>query len=286
MGPRKKLSSYIKQQRAEQEVAQQRQAEAAKAKAQREQLEVVEEKTEEEWNDGEVTRSRYFGVTIVRGLAGTGQTHVEYPRLLFHPQHMFALGSPIGIFLSVRCVCLYVVSGRKLVAVCFVWWLVFYMCDWCVLYCLMLLLCICSSIPTVVCCITYTQLYTNCCFAYKAIYQLLLLCTCSFIPTVVVHIKLYTNFVAHMQIYNNCCCCYIELYTNCCFVHIQLYTNCCYCVYKALYQLLLLNRGVEDLGPEFVLPTCPHVFNIFHPVRVSNILIFIVTSLLVKCLHL
>lgn len=64
--------------------------------------EVEEEETDTDWVDGEVAKSRFLNVKIVRGLAGTGQMHVEYPQLLFHPQHLFAFGSPIGIFLTVR----------------------------------------------------------------------------------------------------------------------------------------------------------------------------------------
>ena len=33
-----------------------------------------------------------------------------------------------------------------------------------------------------------------------------------------------------------------------------------------MLYLLMCNRGVEELGPSFSLPTCAHVFNIYHPV--------------------
>ena len=37
-----------------------------------------------------------------QGTAGTGQPYVRYPKLNFEPRNMFALGSPIGLFLTVR----------------------------------------------------------------------------------------------------------------------------------------------------------------------------------------
>ena len=36
-----------------------------------------------------------------QGLAGTGHPHVEYPQLDFEPYALLALGSPIGMFLTV-----------------------------------------------------------------------------------------------------------------------------------------------------------------------------------------
>ena len=43
-------------------------------------------------------------VKIVRGVAGIGQQIVQYPRLNFEPLFLFAVGSPIGTFLSLRSV--------------------------------------------------------------------------------------------------------------------------------------------------------------------------------------
>ena len=45
-----------------------------------------------------------------QGLAGTGQPYVEYPLLDFEPYTLFALGSPLGMFLTVR----YVSTGQLL----------------------------------------------------------------------------------------------------------------------------------------------------------------------------
>ena len=42
------------------------------------------------------------GVKFVKGVAGTGQPLVSYPKLNFSPSALFAVGSPIGLFISVR----------------------------------------------------------------------------------------------------------------------------------------------------------------------------------------
>lgn len=47
-------------------------------------------------------QARLQGVKFVRGTAGTGQPFIDYPQLTFEPQHLFAVGSPIGLFLTVR----------------------------------------------------------------------------------------------------------------------------------------------------------------------------------------
>ena len=41
-------------------------------------------------------------VRILRGTTGIGQQIVQYPRLNFEPLFLFAVGSPIGMFLSLR----------------------------------------------------------------------------------------------------------------------------------------------------------------------------------------
>ena len=41
--------------------------------------------------------------SVSRGhLSGTGQSLVEYPTLDFTPENLFAVGSPIALFLTVR----------------------------------------------------------------------------------------------------------------------------------------------------------------------------------------
>ncbi|XP_012539390.1 uncharacterized protein LOC105838396 isoform X2 [Monomorium pharaonis] len=41
-------------------------------------------------------------VSYMMGAAGTGQPYIHYPQLNFHPRAFFALGSPIGMFVTVR----------------------------------------------------------------------------------------------------------------------------------------------------------------------------------------
>ncbi|KAK2586202.1 hypothetical protein KPH14_001465 [Odynerus spinipes] len=41
-------------------------------------------------------------ISYVMGAAGTGQPYINYPQLNFHPRAFFALGSPIGMFVTVR----------------------------------------------------------------------------------------------------------------------------------------------------------------------------------------
>ncbi|XP_043252633.1 SEC23-interacting protein isoform X1 [Colletes gigas] len=41
-------------------------------------------------------------ISYVIGAAGTGQPYIHYPQLNFHPRAFFALGSPIGMFVTVR----------------------------------------------------------------------------------------------------------------------------------------------------------------------------------------
>ena len=36
------------------------------------------------------------------------------------------------------------------------------------------------------------------------------------------------------------------------------------------YVIFFFYRGVEELGPSFSLPTCAHVFNIYHPVSIMH----------------
>lgn len=45
------------------------------------------------------TTSKKINYTI--GPAGTGQPFIKYPQLVFHPKKFFALGSPIGNYITV-----------------------------------------------------------------------------------------------------------------------------------------------------------------------------------------
>ena len=98
MGPRKKLISFITQQaelkkRAEEKRERKERERLAREKEQQRQQEAV---------DTTFHRATLQGVKIVRGLAGTGQPYIDYPQLSFRPRQLFAVGSPIGLFLSVR----------------------------------------------------------------------------------------------------------------------------------------------------------------------------------------
>lgn len=116
-GPRKKLSSYIKQQKEEQELVRQRRVEAReRERAQKEEEEKKKKAEEQEGIDGRV--SKVFGAKIMYGLAGTGQTFVRYPTLLFTPRNLFAVGSPIGLFLTVRFVLFLSLALRTKIPLC------------------------------------------------------------------------------------------------------------------------------------------------------------------------
>lgn len=58
----------------------------------------MKEQEEQELNDG------IQGIKYVRSTVGTGQPLVQYPKLNFEPTFLFALGSPVGLFLTVRLV--------------------------------------------------------------------------------------------------------------------------------------------------------------------------------------
>ncbi|XP_033341529.2 uncharacterized protein LOC117229259 isoform X2 [Megalopta genalis] len=70
--------------------------------------ETTEEKNEED-NDNRrlsskrvIRRRRSKKISYVMGAAGTGQPYIHYPQLNFQPRAFFALGSPIGMFVTVR----------------------------------------------------------------------------------------------------------------------------------------------------------------------------------------
>lgn len=96
MGPRKKLVAFIAQETERRQVSAERRAQEAAERQEREQREAKEAV------DSASVSAELFGVKIIKGVAGTGQTYVDYPQLTFAPQQLFALGSPIGLFLTVR----------------------------------------------------------------------------------------------------------------------------------------------------------------------------------------
>lgn len=98
MGPRKKLSTFITEELEKQRVAKERKAREREAR-EKEQQRLQQQ---QEAVDSALQKATLQGVKFVRGLAGTGQPFIEYPQLNFQPQFLFALGSPIGLFLTVR----------------------------------------------------------------------------------------------------------------------------------------------------------------------------------------
>ena len=98
LGPRKKIISFITQQAELKQLAEARREREEKERLIKER----EQQKQQEAVDTTLHRATLQGVKIVRGLAGTGQPYIDYPQLSFKPRHLFAVGSPIGLFLSVR----------------------------------------------------------------------------------------------------------------------------------------------------------------------------------------
>ncbi|XP_068709546.1 phospholipase DDHD2-like [Montipora foliosa] len=127
MGPRKKLIGYLRNQKQEmekrklerEERKKKRKEEMAKAKAER-QKEQNTAKEEPKSPGAEAAGSSMIPVKLdsviarsssslpsvevlyEQGVAGTGQPYVDYPQLDLQFYALFALGSPIGMFLTVR----------------------------------------------------------------------------------------------------------------------------------------------------------------------------------------
>ncbi|XP_046327437.2 phospholipase DDHD2-like isoform X2 [Haliotis rufescens] len=106
MGPRKKLQGILKEE-SEKEEKKKRQAEhvakeAAEKKAREEQRAREGEDRNKNFGNMRLERTSSISVDYICGLAGTGQPIVQYPQLDFQPCGLFAMGSPIGVFLSVR----------------------------------------------------------------------------------------------------------------------------------------------------------------------------------------
>ena len=98
MGPRKKLSTFIAEEVEKQRLAKERKAREREAR-ERDQQRVQQQ---QEAIDATMNKAMLQGVKFVKGVAGTGQPFIDYPQLNFEPHFLFALGSPIGLFLTVR----------------------------------------------------------------------------------------------------------------------------------------------------------------------------------------
>lgn len=100
MGPRKKIVELISRERAN--------VERIKSNHQKLQDEVTAKSEKEKQQKEMIASLEQSGLKMVpysvsRGhLSGTGQSLVEYPTLDFTPENLFAVGSPIALFLTVR----------------------------------------------------------------------------------------------------------------------------------------------------------------------------------------
>ena len=79
MGPRKRLANYIGEWKSSNHA-----------------------KSEKRFLDGCPPPREIQGYNVIKGVCGTGQISIRYPKLEFEPNHLFCIGSPIGLFLSVR----------------------------------------------------------------------------------------------------------------------------------------------------------------------------------------
>jgi len=104
MGPRKKLLAFVKDFNEKQELLKQ----AAQQQPQAVEIPPVEVETSN--FDDEIAQlgsmdmigATNVNINFQQFDTGTGQPAVQYPQLNFHPQTLFAFGSPIGMFLTVR----------------------------------------------------------------------------------------------------------------------------------------------------------------------------------------
>ncbi|XP_022287855.2 triacylglycerol hydrolase DDHD2-like isoform X2 [Crassostrea virginica] len=105
MGPRKKLMGILKEEQTKKENRKHDKERKAKEREERRIREQVaaELKEAKAAQDRSLTpSSSSVSVEFLLGPAGTGQPSVKYPKLNFRPSILYALGSPIGIFLSAR----------------------------------------------------------------------------------------------------------------------------------------------------------------------------------------
>ena len=79
MGARKKLAAYISEWKSSSHA-----------------------KSEKRFLDGCPPPGEIQAYSVIKGVCGTGQISIRYPKLDFEPDQLFCIGSPIGLFLSVR----------------------------------------------------------------------------------------------------------------------------------------------------------------------------------------
>lgn len=105
MGPRKKLQGILKEEQAKKEKRKhdkERRAKEAEERRIRDQVAAEMQEAKAAQGRSLVQSGSSVSVEFLLGPAGTGQPSVQYPKLDFKPSILYALGSPIGIFLSAR----------------------------------------------------------------------------------------------------------------------------------------------------------------------------------------
>ncbi|XP_038044465.1 phospholipase DDHD2-like isoform X2 [Patiria miniata] len=104
LGPRKKLGGFLKEQATKEERNRKAREARMKAEAEKQAREVLERERQEassasQFND---VSAHSVHIDFEPGSEGVGQPLVRYSQLDFKPQAFFAIGSPIGMFLTVR----------------------------------------------------------------------------------------------------------------------------------------------------------------------------------------
>ncbi|KAL8613088.1 hypothetical protein ACOMHN_035029 [Nucella lapillus] len=103
MGPRKKLLLVLQEEKDDKEKKKFEELEKKIRKELEKKLKLQEKNKEtEQAATSQKNPQSSISVDYICGLAGTGQPYVRYPQLEFSPTSLFALGSPIGVFLSAR----------------------------------------------------------------------------------------------------------------------------------------------------------------------------------------
>ncbi|XP_052266093.1 phospholipase DDHD2-like isoform X2 [Dreissena polymorpha] len=107
MGPRKKLQGLLTEQihnkeKKKQVVEQRKRAEEDRKIRERVAMEMALKQQQQKQSNNASGSPSNVSVDYIVGLGGTGQPHIKYPQLQFSPVCCFALGSPVGLFLSAR----------------------------------------------------------------------------------------------------------------------------------------------------------------------------------------
>jgi len=105
MGPRKKLLAFVKDYNEKQEQLKQQAHQQPAVNVEPPAVEIVESNFDDEiaqLGSMDMIGATNVNINFQQFDTGTGQPAVQYPQLHFNPQTLFAFGSPIGMFLTVR----------------------------------------------------------------------------------------------------------------------------------------------------------------------------------------